>query len=66
MADFRTYSTAEIASIFGLKEAYLRKLRQLDKGPRYSRLGRLIRYRKEDVEEWLEKALVEVNPKGVV
>ena len=66
MSDFKTYSTIDIASIYGLKESYLRKLRQLKRGPKYCRLGRLIRYRKEDVEEWLNKALVEVNPKGVV
>lgn len=66
MSDYRTYSTAEIAAILGLKECYLRKLRQLNKGPRYSKLGRMVRYRKEDVEAWLQRAMVEVTPKGVV
>ena len=34
--------------MYGLKESYLRKLCQLDKGPKYCKLGRLVRYRKED------------------
>lgn len=66
MDNLRTYSTAEIAAMFGLRESYLRKLRQLRKGPKYSKLGRLVRYRREDVEEWLRLAMVEVNPKELV
>ena len=52
--------------MFGLGESYLRKLRQLSKGPKYSKLGRMIRYRKEDVEEWLSIAMVEVSPRELV
>ncbi|MBN2330315.1 MAG: helix-turn-helix domain-containing protein [Candidatus Aenigmarchaeota archaeon] len=64
--ELRTYSTAEISEMFGLGESYLRKLRQLRKGPKYSKLGRLVRYRKEDVEEWLRLAMVEVSPRELV
>lgn len=66
MTELRTYTTAEIAVMFGLRQSYLRKLRQMRKGPKYSKLGRLVRYRKEDVEEWLSMAMVEVNPRGLV
>ncbi len=66
MADLRTYSTAEIAEMFGLNESYLRKLRQLDRGPKYSKLGRMVRYNREDVELWLKRAMVVVTPKGVI
>ena len=66
MSDLRTYTTAEIAGMFGLKESYLRKLRQLRRGPRYSKLGRMVRYRKGDVEIWLERAMVEIKPKGLI
>jgi hypothetical protein len=64
--DLRTYSTREVAEEYGLKECYLRKLRQLSKGPRYSKLGRMIRYRKDDVEIWLRRAMIEITPKGIV
>ena len=66
MADLRTYSTAEISAMYGLGESYLRKLRQLSKGPKYLKLGRMVRYRKEDVEDWLKMAMVEVNPRNLV
>lgn len=62
----RTYTTTEIADMFGLKESYLRKLRQLQKGPKYYKLGAMIRYYEEDVANWLKRAMVEVKPKGVV
>jgi excisionase family DNA binding protein len=66
MYELRTYSTAEISKMYGLGESYLRKLRQLQKGPKYLKLGRMVRYRKEDVEEWLKSAMVEVSPKELV
>ncbi len=66
MTDLKTYSTADIASLYGLRESYLRKLRQLRRGPKYSKLGRMVRYRREDVDRWLESALVDVNPEGLV
>ena len=52
--------------MYGLKESYLRKLRQLRRGPKYSKLGRMVRYRREDVDRWLESALVDVNPEGLI
>ena len=52
--------------MFGLKESYLRKLRQLRKGPKYYKLASMVRYYKGDVESWIAKAMVEVKPKGVV
>jgi len=66
MDNLRTYTTAEISEMFGLGESYLRKLRQLRKGPKYSKLGRMVRYRREDVEEWLRSAMVEVSPRGLI
>lgn len=62
----RLYSTEEIAEEFGITDAYLRKLRQLKKGPKYQKLGRMIRYYRQDVEDWLRRALVEVTPNGLI
>ena len=62
----RLYSTLEIAEEFGIADAYLRKLRQLKKGPKYRKLGRMIRYYRHDVETWLQRALVEVVPDGII
>jgi hypothetical protein len=57
------YTDSEIAVIFGVKESYLRKLRQLQAGPVYVRIGRMVRYRLVDVSRWLEAVAVEVAPK---
>jgi len=38
----------------GLSVSGLRKWRKTGKGPKYLRLGRLIRYRRADIEAWLE------------
>ena len=62
----RLYSTLEIAEEFGIADTYLRKLRQLKKGPKYQRLGRMIRYYRHDVETWLGQALIEVVPDGII
>ena len=44
MIELRTYTTAEIAGMFGLKESYLRKLRQLKRGPKYSKVNWMALY----------------------
>ena len=66
MMNKKFYTTKEIASTYGLTDARLRKLRQLQKGPKYNKLGRTVYYTQDDVEQWLEKAMVTVEPKGVV
>ena len=66
MSDKQMHTTKEIGVMFGLKGSYLRKLRQLRKGPKYLKLGTMIRYHKDDVEDWLQKAAIEIQPKSVV
>jgi hypothetical protein len=57
------YDTCEISAMFGISEAYLRKLRSRQAGPVFVRIGRMIRYRVADVKRWLDTAAVEVAPK---
>lgn len=59
-------TTSEMAAMFGLSEAYLRKLRSLQAGPVYSKIGRMVRYRVSDVQAWLADAAVEVTPERAV
>ena len=66
VAEKRYYSTKELAIVYGLTDARLRKLRQLQKGPKYRKLGRSVCYTKADVEEWLDKAMITIEPKGVI
>ena len=43
----------------GLSKSTMEKLRVYGGGPRFLKLGRLVRYRIEDLEEWLSNRLVE-------
>jgi len=45
---------AEAARQLGVSIGGLRKWRKARRGPKYLRLGRLIRYRRSDLEQWLE------------
>ena len=49
----RLYSTKEVAEMVGLKPSYLAKLRQHRTGPKYRKIGKLVRYRISDVEKWV-------------
>jgi excisionase family DNA binding protein len=48
----------ETAEHIGISLSGLRKWRSDGRGPPYVRLGRLIRYRRTVVEEWLEKRMI--------
>jgi predicted DNA-binding transcriptional regulator AlpA len=45
----------QVAEYFRLKPATLCKWRSEGGGPKYVRLGRLIRYKANDLKEWLQE-----------
>ena len=45
------------AHILGISERTLERHRVAGTGPRWARLGRLVRYRQADLEEWVEQNL---------
>ena len=55
---FKTYSNEETAKILGIAKQTLHNLRHHRKGPNYYRIGRLIRYREEDIAEYLNNRRV--------
>ena len=55
-------STAEIVGMFGLSNDYLRKLRQLRARPKYIKIGKMVRYYQQDVQNWLDAITVEIRP----
>lgn len=55
-------STAETAGKLGVAEPTLRTWRARGKGPRYYQMGRMIRYRPKDVEEWMNRNYRLVEP----
>jgi len=52
------FSQKQIASLLGFSGRTLERHRQAGTGPRFVRLGRLIRYRERDVAEWIECGLL--------
>lgn len=61
MGDSNVMTTEELAAYLGLANVTLRQWRSWGKGPQYIRDGRFIRYRKTDVDKWLETYLVETE-----
>jgi predicted DNA-binding transcriptional regulator AlpA len=47
-------SAEEVAEHLGIPLRTLAEWRQHDTGPRYMRVGRYVRYRWADVEQWLD------------
>ena len=47
-------NTSKAATYCGVSEGLLRKFRQNGDGPRYSKLGAKVVYRKKDLDEYLE------------
>jgi excisionase family DNA binding protein len=52
------FTTAEAADHVRLSKPTMERLRTSGGGPRYVALGRAVRYRKIDLEAWLESRLV--------
>ncbi|AGP64918.1 hypothetical protein OEM_33830 [Mycobacterium intracellulare subsp. yongonense 05-1390] len=58
-------STAGAAQLLGVSEGTLRYWRYMDQGPRSFRVGRHVKYRREDVEAWLENQMATTARGGV-
>ena len=50
----RLYSPEDLAEYLGVPVKSLAQWRYLGKGPRWSKVGRHVRYRGADVEKWLD------------
>lgn len=54
----RLLTTEEAAGQLGWATNTLEKKRVYGQGPRYLKLGRSVRYREEDIQEWLAARLI--------
>jgi predicted DNA-binding transcriptional regulator AlpA len=54
----QTLTVPEAARYIGMSTAYLKRARQLRRGPAYLRYGRTIRYRLRDLDEWVDRHVV--------
>ena len=52
-------SAREVADKLKLTEGALAQMRYLGYGPRFLRIGRRIRYRESDIDDWLEVCIVD-------
>lgn len=55
----RLVKSREAAAILGISESGLAKWRMEGKGPRYYKIGKLISYSVRDLEEFMERSIVE-------
>jgi predicted DNA-binding transcriptional regulator AlpA len=56
-------SEAEVEASYGFTRAWLRRCRLERRGPRFLRLSRMVRYRREDIEAYLAQHAVETSEK---
>ncbi len=55
--DERALKPRHAAELIGCSEAALRAWKRQGRGPRYFTAGKLVRYRREDVEAWITERL---------
>lgn len=51
----RLLSRSEVEARFGVSKRYLEIACSKKRGPRYVRVGRLVRYRASDIRRWIER-----------
>ena len=62
--DKRLLAETEVEHEYGLTRAWLRRCRLERRGPRFLKFGRLVRYRRSDVEAYLDACTVETAGGG--
>ena len=58
-------TTEEVAALLKIAPATLVDWRHNQRGPKYYKMGREVRYKLDDVFEWQQQALVLVEPKAL-
>lgn len=56
--------TKDAAKRVGLSPVTLERLRISGEGPRYAKLGKAVRYRASDLEEWIASRLIRSTSEG--
>ncbi len=51
----RLLNESEVAALWGVTKSLLQKMRYERRGPRFVRIGRLVRYRLSDVNRYMEE-----------
>ena len=61
VASKRTLTDVEVAARLGVSRFTVRSWRLKGQGPRFLKMGRAVRYRNEDVDDYERQALVETQ-----
>ena len=59
MEDRNALNPRQASAYLGCSESVLRLWRSQNQGPRYFRAGKLVRYRRADLDAWIEARLCE-------
>jgi predicted DNA-binding transcriptional regulator AlpA len=54
----------QVQEVFGFSVPYLRRARRERRGPRFLKVGKLVRYRRADIEAYLTAHTVETTGTG--
>ena len=55
----------QVQEVYGFTVAYLRRARRERRGPRFLKVGKLVRYRRSDIEAYLTAHAVETADRPV-
>ena len=55
------FNERQVEEIYGLTIPYLRRARRERRGPKFLKVGKLVRYRKTDIESYLSGHTVETG-----
>lgn len=61
MSETKLLTETEVASEYGLNVHWLRRKRLERKGPRFVRVGRMVRYHRDDLEQFIQNATVQTR-----
>ena len=61
MSDNRLLSEREVHKEYGFTIPWLRKRRRVGDGPPHLKIGALVRYRREDIDEFLRSHVVKAK-----
>ena len=56
----------QVQEVYGFSIAYLRRARRERRGPRFLKVGKLVRYRRADIEAYLSAHAVETADKPAI
>jgi len=64
MSNAEILNERQVQEVYGFSVPYLRRVRRERRGPRFMKVGKLVRYRRADIEAYLTAHTVETASVG--